>query len=361
MHDETDLLARRVTDRLAARRAAATGRRAMRIMIVSDAWSPQINGVVITLRNTIRELEAAGHTVATITPDGFASIPCPTYPEIRLAINPRRRVAQRIDAFVPHALHIATEGPLGLAARRHCLRSQRPFSTAYHTQFPEYVHARIRLPVGIAYRWMRWFHAPAKALMVATPDIHRRLKARGFGNLAMWSRGVDTELFHAHGRGMPEVQRPVFLYVGRVAVEKNIEAFLALDLPGTKWVFGDGPARIALERRFPQARFFGMKTGDDLAWYYRQADAFVFPSRTDTFGLVMLEAMACGTPVAAYPVTGPIDVVRSGVSGVLDSDLRAAALAALVLPRAAVRAHALESSWSRATAQFIDNLHPVHA
>ncbi len=336
-------------------------RHALRILVVTDAWSPQINGVVITLRNTIRELEAQGHTVMTITPDGFKSVPCPTYPEIRLALFPGWRVARLIDDFVPDAVHIATEGPLGLAARGHCLRTRRPFSTAYHTQFPEYVHARIRLPVGISYRWMRWFHAPASALMVATPDIRRRLNARGFANLAMWSRGVDTELFHAGDHVALDDARPIFLYTGRVAVEKNIEAFLALDLPGTKWVVGDGPARAALERRFPAARFFGMKSGAELAWFYRQANAFVFPSRTDTFGLVMLEAMASGTPVAAYPVTGPIDVVNPGITGVLDTDLRAAALAALKLPRDVVRAQALASSWAGATAQFLANLRPVHA
>ena len=330
-------------------------------MIVSDAWSPQINGVVITLRNTIRELERQGHSVATITPDGFRSIPCPTYPEIRLALLPGKRVAERIDAFAPDALHIATEGPLGLAARRHCLRTRRAFSTAYHTQFPEYVHARIRLPLGISYRWMRWFHAPASALMVATPDIRRRLEARRFANLAMWSRGVDTELFHAGERASSDAPGPIFLYVGRVAVEKNIAAFLALDLPGVKWVVGDGPARATLERQFPETRFFGMKTGVDLAWYYQQADVFVFPSRTDTFGLVMLEAMACGTPVAAYPVTGPIDVVHPGISGVLDHDLRQAALAALRLPRDAVRAQATGTSWTVATAQFVANLQLLHA
>ena len=335
--------------------------RAMRILIVSDAWSPQINGVVITLRNTIRELELQGHTVATITPEGFPSIPCPTYPEIRLAIFPARRVARGIEAFLPDAVHIATEGPLGLAARRHCLRTKRPFSTAYHTQFPEYVHARIRLPLGITYGWMRWFHAPASALMVATPDVRRRLEARGFTNLAMWSRGVDTALFNAGAHAALDDARPVFLYAGRVAVEKNIEAFLALDLPGTKWVVGDGPARAALERQFPRARYFGMKTGNDLAWYYRQADVFVFPSRTDTFGLVMLEAIASGTPVAAYPVTGPIDVVKPGMTGVLDNDLRAAALAALRVPRDVVAAHAIDASWKRATAQFIDNLQPLYA
>jgi glycosyltransferase involved in cell wall biosynthesis len=335
--------------------------RALRILVVSDAWSPQINGVVVTLRNTVRELEGQGHAVATITPEGFNSIPCPTYPEIRLALFPGRRVARLIEDFLPEAVHIATEGPLGLAARRHCLRTKRPFTTAYHTQFPEYVHARIRLPLVISYRWMRWFHAPASALMVATPDVRRRLEARGFTRLTMWTRGVDTELFNV-GAPMPlDDPRPIFLYVGRVAIEKNIEAFLTLDLPGTKWVVGDGPARASLERRFPNARFFGMKTGENLAWYYRQADAFVFPSRTDTFGLVMLEAMACGTPVAAYPVTGPIDVVTPGVTGVLHTDLRAAALAALELPRDVVRLNALASSWKSATAQFLDNLQPVYA
>lgn len=331
-----------------------------RIMIVSDAWSPQINGVVMTLRNTIRELELAGHEVVTITPDAFRTIPCPTYPEIRLSLNPGREVASRIDAHAPDAVHISTEGPLGLAARRHCLRRGRPFTTAYHTQFPEYVHARTRLPLGVSYRWMRWFHGAARTVMVATPELQRRLAARGFTNLGMWSRGVDTGLFRPEPRARLEVPRPVFAYVGRVAVEKNIEAFLGLDLPGTKWVVGDGPARAGLQSRFGDATFFGMKTGEDLAWYYRNADVFVFPSRTDTFGLVLLEAMASGTPVAAFPVTGPIDVVRHGVSGVLSNDLRAAALGALDLSRDAVRAHALGSSWARATAQFVANLQPCN-
>jgi len=333
----------------------------MRILIVTDAWAPQINGVVTTLRNTIRELEALDHTVGTITPDGFRTVPCPTYPEIRLALFPSRRVARMMDAFAPDAVHIATEAPLGLAARRHCLRTGRPFTTAYHTQFPEYIHARTRLPVAIVYRWMRWFHGPATAMMVGTPELRRRLADRGFANLAMWSRGVDTKLFRDGERDVPGARRPIFLYAGRVAVEKNIESFLALDLPGTKWVVGDGPARAELERRFPDARFFGMKIGDELAWHYRQADAFVFPSRTDTFGLVLIEAMACGTPAAAYPVTGPIDVVVPGASGVLDHDLRSAALAALELPRNVVREHALAFSWERATGQFLANLHLSHA
>ncbi len=333
----------------------------MRILIVTDAWAPQINGVVTTLRNTIRELELLGHTVGTITPDGFRTIPCPTYPEIRLALFPGRRVARMIDAFAPDALHIATEAPLGLAARRHCLRTGRRFTTAYHTQFPEYIHARTRLPVAIVYRWMRWFHEPATALMVGTPKLRQRLASRGFVNLKIWSRGVDTMIFRDGERNAPGAPRPIFLYAGRVSVEKNLESFLSLELPGTKWIVGDGPARIELERRFPDARFFGLKIGDELAWHYRQADAFVFPSRTDTFGLVLIEAMACGTPAAAYPVTGPIDVVVPGASGVLDVDLRRAALAALELPRDVVREHALRFSWERATAQFVANLLPSHA
>jgi glycosyltransferase involved in cell wall biosynthesis len=335
--------------------------RRLRILIVSDAWAPQINGVVVTLRHTIRELGRAGHEVSTLTPDGFRTIPCPTYPEIALSLFPRRKVAATIDDFAPNALHIATEGPLGLAARAYCRRTSRPFTTAYHTQFPEYVHARTRLPLSLSYRWMRWFHGPSRCLMVATEHMRRRLVDRGFGNIAMWTRGVDTDLFRPGPRASQAVARPIFLYAGRVAVEKNLEAFLALDLPGTKWVVGDGPARADLERRFPRATFFGMRTGESLAWHYRQADVFVFPSRTDTFGLVMLEAMASGTPVAAYPVAGPIDVVHHGTSGILDEDLRAAALAALELSRDRVRTHAEQSSWQRATAQFLANLHPIHA
>jgi glycosyltransferase involved in cell wall biosynthesis len=333
----------------------------LRILLVTDAWTPQVNGVVVTLRNTISGLAAAGHTVETIGPDRFRSVPCPTYPEIRLALAPGRGLARMAEAFAPDAVHVATEGPLGLAARNWSIRHGIPFTTAYHTRFPEYVHARIRLPVAISYAWMRWFHARADAVMVPTAAIHDDLARRGFRNLVMWSRGVDTELFRpgavlAHGW-----KRPVFMYVGRVAVEKNIEAFLALDLPGSKVVVGDGPQRDALARRFRDVVFTGARHGEDLAAHFRSADAFVFPSRTDTFGLVLLEAMASGTPVAAYPVPGPIDVVRQGVSGMLHEDLRAAALDALTLDRARVRAHALDFSWARATGQFMDHLRPVHA
>lgn len=328
----------------------------MRILIATDAWSPQINGVVVTLRNTIAELRRAGHEVAVISPDQFRTVACPSYPEIRLALAPGPRVAKEIAVFEPDAVHISTEGPLGLAARRACLAAGRSFTTAYHTQFPEYVHARTRLPVAITYAWLRRFHAPAAKVMVGTPKIVRRLDARGFRNLVHWSRGVDTGIFHpapSEALGLP---RPVCLYVGRVAVEKNVEAFLALDLPGSKWVVGDGPARARLQRRFPRASFLGMKTGVELAWHYQQADVLVFPSRTDTFGLVLIEAIACGTPVAAFPVTGPIDVVRDGETGALDTDLRAAALRALTLERARVARHGAAFSWRAATGQFVDNL-----
>jgi 1,2-diacylglycerol 3-alpha-glucosyltransferase/glucuronosyltransferase len=331
----------------------------MRILIVTDAWSPQVNGVVTTVKNTVRELEALGHTVGLITPEGFTTLPCPTYPEIRLALAAGARVARMIEEFEPDAVHLETEAPLGLAARRHCLASGRPFTTAYHTQFPEYVHARCRLPLAISYRWLRWFHGAAEAVLVPTPAIYRRLSARGFTNLAYWSRGVDLSVF-TPARREPRIQeRPIFLYAGRVAIEKSLEDFLRLDLPGTKWVVGDGPARAGLEADFPQAVFHGMKYGSELAYFYQQADAFVFPSRTDTFGLVLVEAMACGTPVAAYPVTGPIDVIRDPAVGALNEDLRAAALSALALDRGAVRDYAQQYSWAKATRQFLEQLRPV--
>lgn len=330
----------------------------MRILIVTDAWSPQVNGVVTTVRNTVRELQALRHDVGMITPDGFRTLPCPTYPEIRLAVAAGTRVSRMIEEFEPDAVHIETEAPLGMAARRHCIAAGYPFTTAYHTQFPEFIHARCRLPLGITYRAMRWFHDPAEAVMVPTPEMRRRLEQRGFVNLAHWSRGVDTDVF-APAERLPLQGRPIFLYAGRVAIEKSIEEFLRLDLPGTKWVVGDGPARAGLETRFPKAVFHGMKHGTDLAYFYQQADAFVFPSRTDTFGLVLIEAMACGTPVAAYPASGPIDVIRDPAVGVLSDDLRDAALAALDLDRAAVHRYALQYSWAVATQQFVDNLRPT--
>jgi glycosyltransferase involved in cell wall biosynthesis len=332
----------------------------MRILIVTDAWSPQVNGVVTTAKATVRELERAGHDVGLITPSGFRTVPCPTYPEIRLAVAPGPRVARMIEEFEPDAIHIETEAPLGLAARRHCLASGYPFTTAYHTQFPEFIHARCRLPVSLTYRLMRWFHSPSSAVMVPTEKMRDRLALYGFDNLAHWSRGVDTELF-APTPQESLTGRPIFLYAGRIAVEKSIDDFLSLDLPGTKWVVGDGPALAGLRSRHPQTQFFGMKHGADLAYYFQQADAFVFPSRTDTFGLVLIEAMACGTPVAARPVTGPIDVIRDPAAGVLSEDLREAALAALALDRDVVRRYAMRYSWGEATRQFMSHLRPLGA
>jgi glycosyltransferase involved in cell wall biosynthesis len=318
-----------------------------------------VNGVVTTLQNTVRELHALGHDVGLVTPQSFRTIPCPTYPEIGLALARQAKVGRMIDEFDPDAVHIATEAPIGLAARRHCLRMGQPFTTAFHTQFPEYVRARCGLPVSLTYRWLRWFHGPATAVMVATREIERRLKAHAFTNLAHWSRGVDTELFMPAERGDRRTRKPIFLYAGRVAVEKNIEAFLSLDLPGKKWVVGDGPARAGLELKYPEVAFFGTQLGANLVHFFQQADVLVFPSRTDTFGLVLIEAMACGTPVAAFPVTGPIDVVRNGAAGILSADLRSAALAAIDLDRAAVRRYALQFSWKAATRQFLQNLAPL--
>jgi len=299
-----------------------------------------------------------------ITPDRFRSIPCPTYPEIRLALRPGRALARMVEAAQPCAIHIATEGPLGWAARRYCLRRRVPFTTAYHTKFPEYIQARFRVPLPLSYAVMRRFHGKSSRVMVATQGIEDELAKRGFGNIGRWSRGVDTELFRprpeAKGEAGPfaGLPRPVFLYVGRVAVEKNIQAFLDLDLPGSKVVVGDGPLLDDLRRRHPAVTFAGAKFGEELALHYAAADCFVFPSRTDTFGLVLLEALASGLPVAAYPVPGPLDVVGGSPAGVLSEDLRAAALAALDIPAEMARGHALTFSWAACTRQFLDNLKP---
>jgi glycosyltransferase involved in cell wall biosynthesis len=330
----------------------------MRLLIVSDAWWPQVNGVVVTLVHTIAELRRLGHDVSTITPEGFRSVPAPSYPEIALAVLPGREVARRIEALDPDAVHIATEGPLGMAARRHCMRADRPFTTAWHTQFPEYLHARWRVPLRLAYAWLRRFHRPSQAVLCGTPAVRARLEARGFARVALWGKGVDTTRFAPAPREPRTGERPIFLYVGRLAVEKDVAAFCALDLPGTKWVVGDGPQKGALEREFPNVRFFGVLQGAELAHAYQQADVFVFPSRTDTFGLVILEAMACGTPVAALPVPGPLDVVTDATAGVLDADLRRGALDALSLDRGAVRRFAERFPWDAATRQFVAHLNP---
>jgi glycosyltransferase involved in cell wall biosynthesis len=283
----------------------------------------------------------------------------PTYPEIPLALLPGREVSRRIAAFDPDAIHIATEGPLGSAARAHCVRHGLRFTTAYHTCFPEYVKPRFGVPLALTYAWLRRFHGRSSAILVATPAIRALLEERGFRNIVDWSRGVDTDLFHPAEPRFADLRRPVFLFVGRVAVEKNLPAFLSLDLPGTKLVVGDGPDRRMLEKRFPDAVFVGAKHGMELASYFQRADVFVFPSRTDTFGLVLAEAMACGTPVAAYPVRGPIDVVKDPAAGVLDNDLLAAAMKALTLDREKVAAYGRRYTWEYSTRQFVANLVPA--
>lgn len=331
----------------------------MRIAIVSDAWFPQVNGVVRTIKALITELEALGHRIELTEPGSFLTIPCPSYPEIRLALCRPSTIARRLDQGGTTAIHIATEGPLGLAARRYCLRRGVPFSTSLHTRFPEYIHVRWRIPLAIGYRFLRRFHAPAAAVMVSTETLQNELAERGFSNLRRWSRGVDTALFRPRPKTFFELERPVSLYVGRVAVEKNIEDFLRLDLPGTKVVVGDGPALNGLKSKYPEVRFAGVKTGDELAAHYAAADVFVFPSRTDTFGLVMLEALASGVPVAAYPVPGPIDVIGASGVGVLSEDLGRAVRDALAIDPLACRAYAETFSWRACAEQFLGNLRPV--
>ncbi len=333
----------------------------MKILIVTDAWEPQVNGVVRTLKSTRRELEAMGHTVDMITPLEFRTIPCPTYPEIRLSLFPSVRVAQRIRDFAPDALHIATEGPLGTAARRYALRREMPYTTAYHTRFPEYVQARFGIPLSWTYRFLRWFHGPAQAVMAPTPVVLDDLQRYGIGHCVLWTRGVDLDVFKTQRVNVLNTAHPIFLYVGRVAVEKNVEAFLALDLPGSKWVVGDGPALASLRARYPGANYLGVLSQPELARVYASADVFVFPSRTDTFGLVLLEALASGLPVAAYPVTGPIDVLGDSPAGVMHEDLREACLEALRIDRAAARAHAERFSWRAASEQFLAHLRPLSA
>jgi glycosyltransferase involved in cell wall biosynthesis len=330
----------------------------VKIAIVSDAWLPQTNGVVRTLHTTAETLRREGHVVHVVEPGQFSTFPCPTYPEIRLAWRPGRQLESSLLAFAPDAVHIATEGTLGLSARAWCRASRMPFTTSYHTQFPEYVAARFPIGTRLPYAFLRRFHSAATRTMVAAPSMQVALEQRGFRNLVRWGRGVDVELFRPGPKDLWCQPRPISLYFGRVAVEKNLEAFLALDLPGTRVVIGDGPARAELASRYPHVVFTGYKFGEDLARHVAAADVCVFPSRTDTFGLVLLEALACGLPIAAYPVTGPLDVVRPGVTGVLSEDLRAAVLGALALEPAACRAQALEHTWEAATRQFVANLAP---
>jgi glycosyltransferase involved in cell wall biosynthesis len=331
----------------------------MRILIATDAWRPQVNGVVRSLENMAQAASALGASIDFLTPQDFRSIPMPTYPEIQLAFASAGAVEKRLRRGYDH-VHIATEGPVGLAARACCRRLGRRFTTSYHTRFPEYIHARSRLPLGVTYALLRSFHNSGAGTMVSTQTLAQELAARGFRRLMRWSRGVDHELFHPGAAADLGLPRPIFLYAGRLAVEKNLEAFLSLDLPGTKLVAGDGPGRAALEAAFPQARFLGVKTSAELATLYASSDVFVFPSRTDTFGMVLLEAMACGLPVAAFPVAGPLDVVDASGAGVLSEDLQAACLAAASIPRAAPRAHALTFTWEASARQFLSNVALAH-
>ena len=333
----------------------------MKIAIITDAWTPQVNGVVRTLRAVTERLRALGHEVLVISPDQYASIPCPSYPEIRLALATRHGVGARLDEFAPDAVHIATEGPLGIAARRFCLLHGYPFTTAYHTQFPDYLARRTGLPAAMFWPFIRWFHAPAVAILVSTETVRRQLRGQGLTQVVHWGRGVDLACFSP--AAVPpalyaDLPRPIQLYVGRVAVEKNIEAFLASDHPGSKVVVGDGPAREALARAYPQAHFVGAQSGEALAGYYAGADVFVFPSRTDTFGLVMIEAMACGTPVAAYPVSGPLDVLAPQ-TGAMDEALEPAIAAALRLDRAECVAAGRSFTWEASTRQFLSAIVPI--
>ena len=324
-----------------------------RVLIVTDAWHPQVNGVVRTMMNTIRGLEGLGYQIALVTPQDFRTFPCPSYPEIRLSLVTPHRIEKIIEELAPDALHIATEGPLGWAARRAAIRRQWAFTTAYHTRFPEYVHARTGLPLKWLYSAIRRFHAPATAVLAPTHSIIKTLQERQFKNVAYWSRGVDHEIFYPRiHQGRINREHPVFLYAGRLAVEKNIRAFLDLDLPGEKWVAGEGPLEKSLKKTYQNIRWIGVVSQHELADIYSRADVFVFPSRTDTFGLVLVEAMACGLPVAAFPVEGPMDVVASSGAGVLSDDLRDACLRALEIPRSTAIARARVFTWETATAQF---------
>lgn len=331
----------------------------MKIAIATDAWHPQINGVVRTYENIVRQLQQAGHQVSLITPLDFFTVPCPTYSSIHLAVMPAGGVRDHLQSFGADAIHIATEGPIGHAARAWCLKNDLPFTTSFHTRFPEYIRMRVPFPTAWSYKYLRHFHNRGRRILVPSQSQQQHLLEKGFNNVVIWSRGVDTQLFRPATRKCLDLPGPVFVYAGRVAVEKNIEAFLSLGLPGSKLVIGDGPDLKKLKRHHPEVHFVGFKTGQDLADHLACGDVFVFPSRTDTFGIVMLEAMACGLPVAAYPVTGPVDVVKNAVTGVLDEDLGKAALAALSLSAEDCLEFARQHSWQASVEVFIANLEPL--
>jgi glycosyltransferase involved in cell wall biosynthesis len=331
----------------------------MKVLVATDAWPPQVNGVVRTLKSLERAAAKLGVTIDFLSPDGFPSFPVPTYPGLRLALPSRRRIAKRIEEARPDAIHIATEGPIGFAVRGYCRRHGRPFTTSYTTRFPEYIAARSPIPASWVYAILRWFHSGASVTMVATPSLTSELTERGFKNIGRWTRGVDVDLFRPDRVAKLDFPRPIFMTLGRVAVEKNIDAFLKLDLPGTKVVIGKGPQEEELKRRFPAAKFLGHMDNGVLASHLAAADVFVFPSLTDTFGIVQLEALASGVPVAAYPVTGPKDVIADHPIGALNEDLRTACLEALKMSRETCREFALKYSWENSARQFIGHARKV--
>ena len=324
----------------------------MRVLIVTDAWAPQVNGVVTSLQALIAELRGLGHLVKLLSPSEFRHVPCPTYPEIPLVWD-LWNVGAAIREFRPDCVHLATEGPLGWTARRWLNKRDLAFSSAIHTRFPEYVHTRWpRIPLSWGYAYLRRFHRPSQAVLVTTERLRSEFQGWGLQRLNLWRKGVDLKRFQAPAvAAVPG--RLKFLYVGRVAPEKNLDAFLRLDLPGEKHVVGDGPQRAELEARYPQVRFLGYQHGQALAQAYSEASVLVFPSRTDTYGLVMLEALACGTPVAAFPVPGPLDVLEQGVTGVMDEDLRGACLAALSLDRQRCAQEVAKQSWRASALEFL--------
>ncbi len=336
----------------------------MRILIVTDAWPPQVNGVVRTLQTVGRKLIEMGHDVHFFTPDGRKTWAVPNYPEILLSLVGAKTIGREIDALKPEAIHIATEGPLGWAARKACLRRNLPFTTSFHTRFAEYLALRIPVPGTAAFIWsvLRRFHLPARAVMVPTQTIATLLSEKRFRNLRTWTRGVDQKNFKpTRKRDFFDLPRPILAHAGRLTKEKNIEAFLKLDVPGTKVVIGDGPDKAELQQRYPDVHFTGYLVEADLAAALASADCFIFPSVTDTFGLVMIEAMACGTPVAAFPVPSPVDVIEQGVTGVMDADLSRAIIEAMKLDRKKVRAAAEKFTWEETARLFASWLAPIPA
>ena len=332
----------------------------MKILVATDAWHPQVNGVVRTLTMMAEAAKAFGAEFDFLTPESFRTIAMPSYRDLRVALPRRAKIAQAIEASRPDAIHIATEGPIGLVTRRYCVKHGLPFTTSFHTRFPDYVSARAPVPESWVWATLRWFHGASRAVMAATPALTEELQSRGFSNVVLWPRGVDTKLFHPRDVDLC-LPKPVFLCVGRVAVEKNLEAFLSLDLPGTKAIVGDGPARLALEQAYPDAVFLGALEGEALAAVYASADVFVFPSRTDTFGLVLLEALASGLPIAAFPVAGPRDVIGAAPVGVLSEDLREACLSALGISRQICVEFAACHSWEASARAFIEHMPLIEA